>query len=163
MRYLPQLLCAAALSVASLSAFAHEYTVGSISIGHPWTRATVAAATTGAGYLTLDNTGETPDRLVGGSSPAAERVEIHLMTVTDGVMQMRPVEGGVEVPAGESVALEPGSYHLMLIGLTAPFVEGERIPLTLEFAGGGSVDVELAVEAMGAEPSHDDHAMPMGQ
>src|SRR5690606_16428106 len=94
---------AAAAILASHSAFAHEYRIADIEIGHPWSRATLPAAKVGGGYLTLKNEGTSADRLLGGSSPVAGRVEIHSMEVKDGVMTMRPVADGLEIPTGETV------------------------------------------------------------
>ena len=149
---------AAAAILASHSALAHEYRIADIEIGHPWSRATLPAAKVGGGYLTLKNEGTSADRLLGGSSPIAGRVEIHSMEVKDGVMEMRPMADGVEVPAGETVKLAPGGYHLMLMDLKQPMTEGERVPLTLEFEHAGSIDVELAVEAARGSDAHDSHA-----
>jgi copper(I)-binding protein len=140
---------AAAMPISS--AAAHEYKVGAITIAHPWSRATPPGAATGAGYLGLTNQGADADRLVEASSPVAAKVEVHQMSVEGGIMKMGAVEGGLEVPAGGSVALEPGGYHLMLTGLTRPLVEGERIPLKLVFDKAGPVEVELAVDKIGAK------------
>src|SRR5690606_35945517 len=104
---------------------------------HPWTRATPGAATVGAGFLTLVNRGGEDDRLTGARTPIAERVEIHTHRVEDGVMRMRPVEGGVALPAGGTVTFEPGGLHLMMIGLDRKLVAGESVPLTLDFAEAG--------------------------
>lgn len=150
---------AATLCLVTVPATAHDYQLGDIEIGHPWTRETPPSARVGSGYLSLTNEGETADRLVGGESPIAGRVEIHTMTVNDeGVMQMRPLPDGVEIPAGESVELAPGGYHLMLMDLAEPIVEGEMIPLTLEFEHAGTIEVELAAEAIGGSGhDHGDH------
>lgn len=139
----------------SAPAAAHQFKVGAIEIEHPWSRATPPGAKTGAGYLGLVNEGSTADRLVALTSPAAPKVEVHRMSVEDGIMRMAPVQGGLEIPAGGKVVLAPGGYHLMLIGLTRPLVEGEKVPVTLTFEKAGAVTVELLVDPMGAkEPSH---------
>ncbi|MCX5520875.1 copper chaperone PCu(A)C [Kaistia defluvii] len=143
-------LLAAVVLLAAPSAFAHDYKVGDIEIGHPWTRATPPAARAGGGYLTLTNRGQTADRLMGGSSSASGRVEVHTMEVTDGVMKMRELADGLALPPGETVKLEPGSFHLMLIDLKEPIREGAKIPVTLRFEHAGTVDVELAAGALGA-------------
>jgi periplasmic copper chaperone A len=156
-----RILHAASLVAALLvpgTALAHDYRAGSVEIDHPWSRATPPNANVGGGYFTLRNDGAEADRLIGGSSPAAERVEIHMMEMEGDVMRMRQLPDGVEIPAGGSAELAPGGTHLMLIGLTAPLVEGERVPLTLEFEKAGSVEVELAVDAMGAGGAADAHA-----
>lgn len=128
---------------------AHDYKAGSIKIAHPWSRATPPSATIGAGYLTLTNEGSEPDRLIGATSTAARSLEVHEMSVDDGVMRMKPVAGGLEIPAGGTVALEPGGLHFMIMGLTKPLVEGERVPVTLTFEKAGSFDVELAIDKLG--------------
>ncbi|WP_246333155.1 copper chaperone PCu(A)C [Aureimonas mangrovi] len=157
MRILHAASLAAALLTAG-SALAHDYRAGSVEIDHPWSRATPPNANVGGGYLTLRNDGEEPDRLIGGSSPAAERVEIHTMEMEGDVMRMRQLPDGVEIPAGGTAELAPGGMHLMLIGLAAPLVEGERVPLTLEFEKAGSVEVELAIDAIGAGGAADAHS-----
>ncbi|WEK51323.1 MAG: copper uptake system-associated protein [Candidatus Kaistia colombiensis] len=156
-------LLAAVVLLAAPSAFAHDYKAGDIEIGHPWTRATPPSARVGGGYLTLTNHGQTADRLVGGSSPASGRVEIHTMEVTDGVMKMRELADGLALPPGETVKLEPGGFHLMLIDLKAPISESAKIPVTLRFEHAGAVDVELAAGALGAPAmQHGDHAAQHG-
>lgn len=155
MRLILRVMLALFLAASALPAVAHEYSAGSIAIGHPWSRATPPGARNAAGYLTLTNRGETADRLVAATSPAAARTEIHLMAVVDGTMRMAPVPG-VDLPAGTTVALEPGGYHVMLMDIVEPFAEGTRIPVTLIFERAGEVDVELAVEAIdyrGPDPS----------
>lgn len=146
---------------------AHEYKVGDIEVLHPWTRATPPNAETAGGYLKLRNDGQVADALIGGHSTIAERVEIHSMTTEDGVMRMRPVgKDGVVVKPGETVALAPGGIHIMFVGLKNPLKAGERVPLTLEFKNGGSLDVELATEELGSrgpEGGMPDHGMEHSQ
>ena len=151
---------AAALASALLfaqAASAHEFKLGDLTIGHPWSRATLPGAKVAAGYLTVKNTGSTPDRLVSVTADIAGKGEIHEMTVKDGVMNMRPLAGGIEIPAGGEVKLEPGSYHVMFMGLKAPAVEGVKFPGTLTFEKAGTVEVEFAVEKAGGEADHSAH------
>ena len=151
---------AAALASALLfahAASAHEFKLGDLTIGHPWSRATLPGAKVAAGYLTVKNTGSTPDRLVSVTADIAGKGEIHEMTVKDGVMNMRPLAGGIEIPAGGEVKLEPGSYHVMFMGLKAPAVEGVKFPGTLTFEKAGAVEVEFAVEKAGGEADHSAH------
>ncbi|RST85877.1 copper chaperone PCu(A)C [Aquibium carbonis] len=161
--HLAGVLTATALSFAALLAsappsLAHDFKAGDIVIDHPWSRQTPEGAKVAGGFLVLNNTGTEADRLIGVSSPISMKGEVHEMAVDDkGVMTMRPVEGGIEVPAGGSVELKPGSYHLMFMGLTARPVEGETFEATLEFEKAGKVDVEFAVEAMGGAPKHEGH------
>ena len=149
-------LCATLIAPAA----AHEYNVGSLHIGHPWSRATPKGATIGAGYLKITNNGTTPDRLLGGSSEAAKSFELHVMSMENGVMKMRPVEGGIEIKPGETVEFKPESYHVMFVGLKEPLVQGHRVKATLDFAKAGKVAVEFVVESIGARQGNDDHAMP---
>ena len=149
---LPSRLAAVVLCVASLAAIAQDATVGALTIGHPWSRATPPAGRTGAGYLTIENRGATDDRLTGAAiDPAiADAAEFHSMTMDNGIMRMRPVAGGVVLPAGQTVELSPGGIHIMLVGLKAPLKEGTRVPLTLTFEKAGTVTVELDIGKPGA-------------
>jgi copper(I)-binding protein len=151
---------AAALASALLlaqAASAHEFELGDLTIGHPWSRATLPGAKVAAGYLTVKNAGSTPDRLVSVTADIAGKGEIHEMTVKDGVMNMRPLAGGIEIPAGGEIKLEPGSYHVMFMELKAPAVEGVKFPGTLTFEKAGPVRVEFAVEKAGGEADHSTH------
>jgi copper(I)-binding protein len=142
---------ALALSFAGLhGAFAHEFKLGDLEIDHPWSRATPPGASVAGGYFTIVNHGSAADRLVSITAGISAKAEVHEMAVKDGVMTMRPVEGGVEIPAGGKVELKPGGYHLMLIGLKQPAKQGESFPATLTFEKAGSVTVEFQVEAVGA-------------
>ena len=134
----------------------HEYKVAGLKIEHPWSRATAAGASVGAGFMVIRNSGKA-DTLLGASSPVAERVEIHSSSMDGGMMKMRQLER-VELPSGETVRLEPGTLHLMLVGLKQPLVEGSKVPLTLRFATAGEQKVELKVEAMGAQAKDMGHA-----
>jgi len=153
-----QIVFALGLTLVALAgAHAHSYRIGEIKIGHPWTRATPPAAKVAGAFMTFTNEGGTADRLIGGSSPIAEKVEIHTMEVVDGIMKMRPLADGLEVPAGATVELVPGSFHVMLIGLKQPIAEGDKVPLTLTFETGGDIAVELAADKMGAAGKAHDH------
>jgi copper(I)-binding protein len=141
-----------ALMVATgRQALAEEFKTGGISIAQPWSRATPGGATVGAGYLTITNGGDAADRLVSATAEVAGRAEIHQMSMTGGVMKMRPVPEGVELPANGTVALAPASYHLMLLGLKRPLKAGDTFAGTLTFERAGTVDVTFVVEAMGAK------------
>ena len=94
----------ALLFVGAQSAFAHEFKVGDLEIEHPWSRATPAGAKVGGGYFTVTNKGSAPDRLLSISSDISDKAELHEMGVKDGVMTMRPVSGGLEIPAGGKTA-----------------------------------------------------------
>lgn len=142
-------LAAGLLLLGAQGAIAHEYKAGSLEIEHPWVRMTPPGAKVGGGYMTIDNHGTAPDRLIAVTAEAADHVEIHQMAEKDGVATMRMVEGGVEVPANGKLALAPGGYHLMMMGLKQPLKQGERVKGTLTFQKAGTVAVEFAVEGMG--------------
>ena len=141
-------------------ASAHDYTVGSIKIGHPWARATPKGAKVGGAYMTLTNTGTVPDRLTAGTAAIAGKVELHEVSEAGGVTKMRALPKGLEIKPGETTALEPGSFHVMLIDLKAPLVKGAKFMGTLVFEKAGSIEVEYRVEdkgSAGVEHSHGDH------
>lgn len=151
-----------ALLFAAGTAFADDYKLGNIAIGHPWVRPTAEGAKTGAAYLTLENKGSAPDRLVSAASPVAGKTQIHETTDEGGVMKMREVAGGIELAPEASVALKPGGYHIMFLDLKQKLEEGQHIPMTLTFAKAGSIEVKVHVEKT-PEGSHDmtgmDHKM----
>ena len=151
------IMCRLSMSVFAIasilstgSTFAHEFKAGSITIGHPWSRATPDGAQVAAGYLTIENDAAAPDRLVSATAEIAGKTQIHLMTMVDGVMKMREVSEGVPVPPHGTVALDPNAYHLMFNDLKRPLTEGEEFKGTLTFEKAGTVDVMFEVEAMGA-------------
>lgn len=129
--------------------------VGDIEVSAGWVRAMLPGQPSGGGFLTIANTGQAPDRLVAAASPAAGKVEFHTMEVVNDVMVMRPVEGGLEVPAGGRVELKPGGLHLMFMDVAEPFASGSSVALTLEFEKAGKVEVQLpAVKPGGNHSSH---------
>jgi hypothetical protein len=143
-------ILAIALSTWAGYAIAEDYTVGTIEIDNPWTRATPKGATVAGAYMTIKNKGNAPDRLVGGSVAVADKFQVHQMLMEKGIAKMRPVEGGLEIKPGETVALKPGSFHVMLMGLKQPLEKGQKVKGTLQFEKAGKVDIEYAVEAAGA-------------
>lgn len=154
----------AVLVVVATSALAHNADIDGLKIIEPWTRATPPNAKVGGGYLTLTNTGVRSDRLLDGSSEIAARVEVHKMEMKDGIMTMRPVPRGVPIQPGATVRLAPGGYHLMLMDLKRPIVEGEMIPVKLRFEQAGVVNVEFVAGPFGstasAHQSQDDASAP---
>lgn len=114
-----------------------------------WSRERPANAAMGGAFVTLHNMEGEPDRLVSASSPVADRVEIHNSAMKDGVMSMFQVEELV-IPAGETVAMKPGSFHVMLMGLKEPLTKGAKFPLTLNFARAGEITVTVSVKEAGA-------------
>jgi periplasmic copper chaperone A len=150
MRTLSKLALAALIIGFGTPALAQATGNTSITVEQSWARATPGGAKTGAAYMTLDNKSGTADRLTGVSSDVADKLQIHEMKVENGVMKMREIAGGLPIPAGGSVALKPGSYHVMLIGLKKPLTAGEKFPLTLTFEKAGNISVTVPVQAMGA-------------
>jgi periplasmic copper chaperone A len=132
------------------AAAAGDYDVGAMHISQPWARATPKGATIGAGYMTITNTGTAPDKLSCVSDDASAQCLIHTMTMEDGVMKMRPAEGGLEIKPGESVTLKPGGDHMMFEQLKHPLEQGQSVKATLKFEHAGAVDVDYPVLAIGA-------------
>jgi copper(I)-binding protein len=137
---------------------AHDYKAGTLVIRHPWTRATPQGAPVGGGYAVIENSGDQPDKLTGGSFAASAGFAIHLMSMKDGVMSMAPVEGGLEIPAHAQVELNPSAVHLMFTGLKQQLKKGDEVDGTLVFEKAGTVNVQFKVESLGAKaPERDDH------
>ena len=118
-----------------------------LEVSNAWARATPGKAENGAAYVTILS--PTPDRLLSASSPSAKKAELHTMEMAGMVMKMRPV-AGLDIPAGQPVALKPGGEHIMLIGLQQPLREGQSFTLTLNFEKAGARTVSVAVEKAGA-------------
>lgn len=137
-----------ALSLPAAAVLAHGFKIGALSIAHPWSRQTAPGQTVGGGFLVVTNAGDKEDRLVSASSPAAAEVQLHTMSMEGGVMRMRQVTDGLPVPAHGKLELKPGGFHIMFIGLKAPFQLGAKIPATLTFKRAGKVKVAFAVEAV---------------
>ncbi|GLQ82360.1 hypothetical protein GCM10007881_58830 [Mesorhizobium huakuii] len=150
-------LALAIMLAGAQSVLAHEFKIGDIEIGHPWSRATPAGAKVAGGYFTITNNGSAPDRLLSISSDISDKAELHEMGVKDGVMTMRPVVGGLEIPAGGKVVLGPGSYHVMFVDLKQPPKQGEMFAATLTFEKAGTVTIKFAVQAMGSAAPQEDN------
>ncbi len=143
-----KLLLAAVLFGAGTVAFAHGFHVGNVKIDHPYARPSLAGSNNGSAYLKLmENTGDQPDRLLRVSTPAAERAELHTMSVDgSGVMRMREVPA-IELEPRKPVAMQPGmGLHVMLMGLKQPLKPGDTFPMTLEFEHAGKVEVKVVVQ-----------------
>jgi copper(I)-binding protein len=144
---------AIALALAQIAAgpvLAADVDVGSIHISQPWARATPKGASAGAAYMTITNNGKTPDKVNCVSSDASAGCQIHTMTMDNGVMVMRPVEGGLEIKPGETVTLKPGGFHMMLLNLKQPLEQGNTMKATLKFDNAGTVDVAYPIAGIGA-------------
>lgn len=155
-----QLFIAAALSVFSAIAFAHEYAAGEIKIDHPWARPSRIATIPAAVYFDILNNGNEQDRLVAATTERAAHVELHVTEMNeDGIAKMRHLKEGIVAPADSRTSMETGAYHVMLIDLKGALVEGERFPMTLTFEKAGEVEVIINVEDREAKTSehHMDH------
>lgn len=130
---------------------AYSATGGAPQVSAAIIRLPMVAGRPGAGYFIMKGSAQ-PDQLIGVSSPAAQRVEIHRSTMADGIARMEAV-GAVDLPAGHSVQFAPGGYHLMLFGLKADTL---TVPLALKFASGRIVNVKARAEAM-TGMGHDHH------
>ncbi len=142
---------AALFVVLNAPARAQEVKAGDLVITQAWSRATPGGAKIAGGFLTIENKGAAPDRLIGGSSDIVGKVEIHEMAMNNGVMTMRPLDKGLVIEPGKTVKLAPGGYHLMLMDLKQPFKQGDKVPVTLEFEKAGKVALSLDVQGVGAQ------------
>ena len=137
--------------LAGSSSRAEDVKAGDIVISQAWSRATPNGAKIGAGYLTIENKGSAADKLVGVTGDVSSRIEVHEMSMNNGVMRMRPVDGGVTIDPGKTVKLAPNGYHLMIMDLKGPLKQGDKLPLTLQFEKAGKVAVTLDVQGVGAQ------------
>ena len=125
------------------------FKAGALTIEAPWARATPGGAQVAGGFMKITNTGNEPDRLVGGTVPFAGRFEVHEMAMDGGVMKMRELSKGLEIKPGETVELKPGGYHVMFMDLKSGLKEGEVVKGTLVFEKAGKVEVEYRVGPIG--------------
>jgi copper(I)-binding protein len=135
----------------AVPALAEEVKAGDLVISQAWSRATPGGAKLAGGYLTIENKGPAPDRLIGGSADVSDKIQVHEMTTKDGVMTMRPLDGGLTIEPGKTVKLAPGGYHLMMFDLKKPLKQGDKLPVTLEFEKAGKVKLSFDVQGMGAQ------------
>ena len=126
------------------------FKLGDLTVTSPWTRATPGGAKIAGGYLKITNNGTSADRFVGAKSDATDHVEIHEMSMSDGVMKMRPLPNGLEIKPGETVELKSGGYHLMFMDLKQPLKQGDTFKATLQFEKAGALEVNFNVNALGA-------------
>lgn len=128
-----------------------------IGVTDAWTRATVPGQQVGGGFMQIQSDADA--RLIGASSPVAQRVEVHEMSMDGDVMRMREVKS-IDLPKGKTVSLEPGGFHLMLMNLKKPIAAGDVVPLTLVVESGGkkqTVEVKAEARAMGGGMQHNHH------
>lgn len=148
------LLAGTVLPGAANLAVAHETKKNSITVLHPWARATPPGAKTGVAYFEIAAGQEGGDKLIGAEAAGiAGRVEIHTHEKAGDVMRMRQIEA-LPVAAGSSVVLGPAGHHLMLMDLKRPLVEGDLVEITLRFEKAGLMPIEATIEPVGAKGPH---------
>ena len=118
---------------------AHSYRLEHIAIGHAWAPPTTESA--GAIYVPLLNLGDSPDRIVGASTPIAHAVRIHFNKRAETTWL-----DALKLPPGKPIALAAWQEHLWMVGLKRPLATGDRFELTLQFARSGSIRIEVHVE-----------------
>lgn len=131
---------------AMLALAATPLVAGDITIEDAYARASRPGAPTGAMFMTIVNAGQEDDRLIGVATPAAHMAELHTHTEENGVMKMRPVEEGFEIPAGGMHMLQRGGDHVMLMGVMSELVNGDTVPLVLTFEKAGEIAIEVMVD-----------------
>ena len=145
MSFLKSLVAALAVTLA-LPAFAQQ----GLTIAEAYALSSGASAKSGAAFMLISNSGSEDDRLIAARSDVAERVELHTHLIdANGVARMVEVEDGFAIPAGGTHALQRGGDHIMFLGLTAPFEQGQTIAVTLVFERAGEIAVEIPVDLAG--------------
>ncbi len=137
-------------SVQSTGSASPTVILGDLTLSSSFARATLPNAPVGAAYLTITNNGSEDDTLVSAASPAAGAVQLHNMSVENGVMKMKEMKGGIPIPAGETVTLKPGGFHIMLMQLSHQLKEGSTVPVTLNFQKAGTVTLDIGIRDPGA-------------
>ena len=137
----------AALSLFATTATAEEYTIGDLVIDSPMAFETAQTAQTAGGFMTITNKGDAADRLLAVEADFP-RVEVHTTEMDGDVARMIHLEEGLTLPAGETVTLQPGGFHVMFMGLGGdPFEVNEQVPATLIFENAGRIEVIFTVKA----------------
>lgn len=139
------LVVLALLAVLALAACDQASVEEGLAVEDAWVRPSPMAQGNGAGYMVITNNTGQDDALLGAGADFAETVEIHETVAMEGdMMGMQPVER-IDIPAGESVSLEPGGYHVMFIGVAEALREGDTVTLTLNFENAGEISIEAPV------------------
>jgi copper(I)-binding protein len=138
-------------AVSSPPAQAQEVKVGDLVISQPWSRAAPRGAEEAKGYLTIENKGTTADRLTGGSTEAAEKLQIQQISMVGGAMTQNTPEGGLALPPGEKIVLAPGGYYLALLKTKSALKKGSKVSLTLAFEKAGQVTVPFDILSAAAK------------
>lgn len=144
------LLVAAASLFWTQTALAEQFTIGDLTISNPMIRATPVNAPVSGGYMTITNGGADDDRMTGVAVDFARESQIHEMKMDGDVMKMREIDGGLVIPAGETVVLQPGGFHIMFMKLDQQLKQDQRFDAKLTFENAGTVDVTLTVADLAA-------------
>ena len=151
MRLIREFVFASTLTLAAgfciATAHSHEVKIGDIEIIHPWSRQPLPAAKSAAGYFTIVNAGKTDDRLIKVTATISDNIQIHEMSMDNGVMKMGELTSGIAIPAGGKVELKPSSFHIMFMDLKERPIEGTAFEGTLTFEKAGTVNVVYEVAA----------------
>ena len=126
-----------------------------IVVSQPWARASILPSRPGVAYITLRNNAKAKDRLLGVTSPWAEKVMIHSTTSKDGIMRMQAVKDLVIVP-GQVIKMKPAGMHLMLTGLRQRLRKGEQLPIVLQFQNAGQVHVQVPILSIASRGPKDE-------
>ena len=137
------------LSFATLIIPTYSHSAESVEITKAWLRATPPSAMAAGGYLVITNNTGHDDTLVGVEFSQAGKSEIHEMKMKDGVMEMRPLKQGINIPAGESISLKPGGFHLMFMGMKSQLKDGQNYLVKLTFTHSGTMEIDFPVLSMG--------------
>lgn len=137
---------AAALLLLAAAPAAMAQRAGDIEVAQAQALPSIPGARNGGGFLTIVNHGKADDKIVAASSPVCGHVELHTMRMENNIMRMREVSD-IPLPAGKTLRMQPGSgYHLMFMDLKEPLKIGGTVPVTVKFAGGGQMQLQLQVE-----------------
>jgi periplasmic copper chaperone A len=141
-------LATALLAIGAGAAYAQNAKVGNIEVAHPWAPVmTDTVLTNSAAYMTLTDRGTAPDELISASSPIAQKVELHVFGVENGVYGMHRVDAIQVSPGTAATVLWPGGAHVMLEGLKQPLKIGESFPLSLTFKTAGELRIQVEVRS----------------
>ncbi|RTM14179.1 MAG: copper chaperone PCu(A)C [Bradyrhizobiaceae bacterium] len=150
MRYSANAIVAVFLVLAlGVEVHAQTSAAGGVVIEQPWARATPGGAKTGAAYMTVKNSGVSPDRLVSATTSVADKVQFHEERGENGVSRMQEV-ASVNAEPGAQIVFKPGGMHMMMVGLKQPLKEGQTFQMTLQFEKAGSIAVAVPVGKVGA-------------
>ncbi|MFT5064465.1 MAG: copper(I)-binding protein [Yoonia sp.] len=149
--FLSALAIAVSATFAQADSHGRDVAVGDLTLSGAFTRATLPNAPVAGGFVTITNAGTQDDQLISAASEISNLTQIHEMKMENDVMKMRELPDGLIVPAGETVTLMPGGYHIMFMDLNGPLVEGETIAARLTFEVAGDVDINLPVGAPNAK------------